>query len=146
MKIKKIVSVVLVLIVAQLFLACENNASKSQNVADPGKNEDTKVVGIPVIYETDLTLDVDDVGAPSMVEEGRPRGGKCSYNGRSGVGGEGGRGDRDKTILPPLSMTTLRPKYTTIASIGQPGLQLSRTGSVKEGAAQLIDEASKLTV
>ncbi|MCK4990890.1 MAG: hypothetical protein KAS29_10410, partial [Bacteroidales bacterium] len=44
-------------------LACTNKDSNSKNVVDT----DDGVAGIPVIYETDMTLDVDDVGALAVL-------------------------------------------------------------------------------
>jgi len=63
MKIEKIVWVVLTLTTLLMCLACTENGSNSKTVAD----ENAKVVGIPVIYETDMTLDVDDVGALAVL-------------------------------------------------------------------------------
>jgi hypothetical protein len=67
MEIKKYVALILALIAMQIFLACENNTPKSQRVENLGTKADTNVVGIPVIYETDMTLDVDDVGALAVL-------------------------------------------------------------------------------
>lgn len=63
MKIKKIVLVVLTLMAFLFCLACTAQESSSKT----GLDADTKVLGTPVIYETDMTLDVDDVGALAVL-------------------------------------------------------------------------------
>lgn len=65
MKIEKIILVVFTLMAFLMYLACEDSGSKTKNVSD--SDTDTEVVGIPVIYETDMTLDVDDVGALAVL-------------------------------------------------------------------------------
>lgn len=66
---KKNVRIVFVLIQMVIFicLACGKNKSKSDQIVDPDPNNGVEVVGIPVIYETDMTLDVDDVGALAVL-------------------------------------------------------------------------------
>jgi len=63
MKIKKSVFIILALMGLLMCMSCSNQNSNSKAVA----NSDSKVVGIPVIYETDMTLDVDDVGALAVL-------------------------------------------------------------------------------
>ena len=63
MKIEKIVLVVLTLMAFLVCLACTDKDSNSKT----GVDTDTEVMGIPVIYETDMTLDVDDVGALAVL-------------------------------------------------------------------------------
>ena len=63
MKIEKIVWVVFTPIMLLMYMACAQNGSNSKTVADAN----AEVVGIPVIYETDMTLDVDDVGALAVI-------------------------------------------------------------------------------
>jgi hypothetical protein len=58
---------VVILIAVQVFLGCENNASKSQTLDNPDQKAESGVVAIPVIYETDMALDVDDVGALAVL-------------------------------------------------------------------------------
>jgi hypothetical protein len=41
--------------------------SESENVTEPGSDPEDKIVGLPVILETDMTLDVDDVGALAVL-------------------------------------------------------------------------------
>lgn len=65
MKIEKIILVVFTLMAFLMCLACEDSGSKTKNVSD--SDTDTEVMGIPVIYETDMTLDVDDVGALAVL-------------------------------------------------------------------------------
>ncbi|MQY80475.1 MAG: hypothetical protein GH151_15035, partial [Bacteroidetes bacterium] len=55
--------VVLTLTAFLLCLACTDKNLNSKTVTDT----DAGVVGIPVIYETDMTLDVDDVGALAVL-------------------------------------------------------------------------------
>ncbi len=59
MKVKKNVMTVIILTAFLLCMSCGDNASQPPKAIDPSN----EVAGIPVIYETDMTLDVDDVGA-----------------------------------------------------------------------------------
>jgi hypothetical protein len=63
MKIKKIVWVVFTLIMLLMCLTYAQDESNSKMATDA----DAGVVGIPIIYETDMTLDVDDVGALAVL-------------------------------------------------------------------------------
>jgi len=63
MKIGKIILLGIALLVFLLCPACDESESKSDIIA----GQDIKVVGVPVIYETDMTLDVDDVGALAVL-------------------------------------------------------------------------------
>ena len=63
MKIEKIVLAVFTVMMLIISLAFKENDPNSKTVS----GEDAKVVGIPVIYETDMTLDVDDVGALAVL-------------------------------------------------------------------------------
>jgi len=63
MKIEKIIFLGIALVVFLLCPACGLSESNSDGIVD----RDGKVVGIPVIYETDMTLDVDDVGALAVL-------------------------------------------------------------------------------
>jgi len=64
MKINNINMVIFILTAFLMSMAC-GDKSKSNNIVDPDTN--TPVVGVPVIYETDMTLDVDDVGALAVL-------------------------------------------------------------------------------
>jgi hypothetical protein len=59
---KKMTLCVITVTILLIFLACSDKNSNSKTVADT----DAKV-GIPIIYETDMTLDVDDVGALAVL-------------------------------------------------------------------------------
>ena len=50
-----------------MFMMCKESDAQSENVKDPNSNAKTEGVGIPVIYETDMTLDVDDVGGLAVL-------------------------------------------------------------------------------
>ncbi|MCD6441563.1 MAG: hypothetical protein J7L86_07270 [Candidatus Marinimicrobia bacterium] len=63
MKIGKTILLGIALTVFLLCPACDESESKSDTIA----GQDVKEVGIPVIYETDMTLDVDDVGALAVL-------------------------------------------------------------------------------
>ena len=63
MKFEKIILIVITLMAFLMCLACENNGSKNKNV----NISEMDVKGVPVIYETDMTLDVDDVGALAVL-------------------------------------------------------------------------------
>ena len=63
MKIEKIVWVVVTLTMLFMCLACTDKGSNSKTAA----KENAKEAGIPIIYETDMTLDVDDVGALAVL-------------------------------------------------------------------------------
>lgn len=63
MKTKKIILTVIILMTFLLCLSCGDNASQIPKTIAPN----SEVVGIPVIYETDMTLDVDDVGALAVI-------------------------------------------------------------------------------
>jgi len=63
MKIEKIILLIFTLIVLLISLSCMDKDPNSKATAD----KDTGLVGIPVIYETDMTLDVDDVGALAVL-------------------------------------------------------------------------------
>ena len=63
MKIEKIILTALTLIVLFIFLAFTDKDSNSKTLDDTI----TKKMAIPVIYETDMTLDVDDVGALAVI-------------------------------------------------------------------------------
>ena len=67
MKIGKIILSVFTLIAILTCLSCEDNVSNPNNVNDSDKETEIEVVGVPVIYETDMTLDVDDVGALAVL-------------------------------------------------------------------------------
>lgn len=60
---KKMILGVITVTIFLTFVACSDKKSNSKTIADI----DAKVVGIPVIYETDMTLDVDDVGALAVL-------------------------------------------------------------------------------
>ena len=65
MRIKKMTLVIIILTTFIVSLACDGNGTKNNNGLDSDAN--IEVVGIPVIYETDMTLDVDDVGALAVI-------------------------------------------------------------------------------
>jgi len=67
MEIKKNIFIVLTLMAFQTCLASDNSESNPKNIAESGEKTNTEVVGVPVIYETDMTLDVDDVGALAVL-------------------------------------------------------------------------------
>jgi hypothetical protein len=50
-----------------MFVMYKESDAQSENVKDPTGNAKTEVIGIPVIYETDMTLDVDDVGGLAVL-------------------------------------------------------------------------------
>ena len=63
MKTKKIILTVTVLMTFLLCVSCADNASQSTT----GNAPNSEAQAIPVIYETDMTLDVDDVGALAVI-------------------------------------------------------------------------------
>ncbi len=63
MKVEKIILVVFALVALIMCMACTEKNSSSTT----GVDTDTELVGIPVIFETDMTLDVDDVGALAVL-------------------------------------------------------------------------------
>ena len=48
-------------------LDCSKEDSNSDTISGPDSNESGEIVGVPVIYETDMTLDVDDVGGLAVL-------------------------------------------------------------------------------
>jgi hypothetical protein len=64
---KKHAVIVLALMACQLCYFCKKSEQEPQDVLQPGNPTESKIVGIPVIFETDLTLDVDDVGALAVL-------------------------------------------------------------------------------
>jgi len=66
-KIKKNVMVVFTLMAFFACLSCKDSGTGSDNDDDSGPNSEIEVVGVPIIYETDMTLDVDDVGALAVL-------------------------------------------------------------------------------
>ncbi len=67
MDIKVRVKIALPVILLLMGLGYGGCDSKSDSVTDPNSEPKDKVVGIPVILETDMTLDVDDVGALAVL-------------------------------------------------------------------------------
>jgi hypothetical protein len=67
LEITKKLLMVLALMVVFMCLSCGDSDTKSDNLLDPDPGGQTEVVGIPVIFETDMTLDVDDVGALAVL-------------------------------------------------------------------------------
>ncbi len=65
MKFETISLILFTMIVLLTCSFCEDNASNSD--ADTADDNKIEVVGVPVIYETDMTLDVDDVGALAVL-------------------------------------------------------------------------------
>lgn len=65
MDLKDKIILVLTIMLFLLCLSCEDSVSNADDVTDTGT--EIEVVGIPVIYETDMTLDVDDVGALALL-------------------------------------------------------------------------------
>lgn len=65
MDVNKNVIILLVLFALQICFAGEKNESKTQSIVNSSPY--TELTGIPVIYETDMTLDVDDVGALAVL-------------------------------------------------------------------------------
>jgi len=63
MKMVKTCLIVVILFAILICLACEDKGSTNKN----NVVSNAEVVGIPVIYETDMTLDVDDVGALAVL-------------------------------------------------------------------------------
>jgi len=63
MKMKKNILTGIMLMTFLLCVSCADNASQSSKTTDVN----TEVAAIPVIYETDMTLDVDDVGALAVL-------------------------------------------------------------------------------
>ena len=63
MKTDKIIFLVATLMAFLLCSACDDGELKSDTII----GLDVEVVGVPVIYETDMTLDVDDVGALAVL-------------------------------------------------------------------------------
>ncbi|HCK99779.1 MAG TPA: nucleoside hydrolase, partial [Candidatus Marinimicrobia bacterium] len=63
MKIEKITSLFLVLMICLICSACDGEGPTSNMII----GLDVEVVGVPVIFETDMTLDVDDVGALAVL-------------------------------------------------------------------------------
>jgi len=60
----RIIGIYLILFITLLlFSSCEDSVTKSKDII----GLDIDVVGVPVIYETDMTLDVDDVGALAVL-------------------------------------------------------------------------------
>ena len=64
---KDIIYIVITLLPFYISQASCSNQSKPENNDDPAVNFASEVVGMPVIYETDMTLDVDDVGAIALL-------------------------------------------------------------------------------
>jgi inosine-uridine nucleoside N-ribohydrolase len=62
MKIKKVILFVFTPVAFLMLLACTGNISNAKS-----SMAKAAIVGIPVIYETDMTLDVDDVGALAVL-------------------------------------------------------------------------------
>ncbi|MBD3291102.1 hypothetical protein GF337_20000, partial [candidate division KSB1 bacterium] len=58
MKTEKIIFLIITLMAFLLCLTCDDSESKFKSII----GLDVEVVGVPVIFETDMTLDVDDVG------------------------------------------------------------------------------------
>ena len=67
MKIEKFVMVVFTLMAFFAFTSCKDSGMESDDDNDSGTYPEIEVIGIPVIYETDMTLDVDDVGALAVL-------------------------------------------------------------------------------
>lgn len=67
MKIEKYVMVVFTLMAFFACPSCKNRGTGLDNDNDSGTNTGIEVIGVPVIYETDMTLDVDDVGALAVL-------------------------------------------------------------------------------
>lgn len=65
MKIKKSIWILFALMAFLIFQVCDDDASDKKSINEP--DEGNEVVGLPVIYETDMTLDVDDVGALAVL-------------------------------------------------------------------------------
>ena len=63
MKIAKNIFALFIVIVFLIYSACEKSPTKTNQII----GLDIDVVGVPVIYETDMTLDVDDVGALAVL-------------------------------------------------------------------------------
>ncbi|MCD6205450.1 MAG: hypothetical protein J7L22_07290 [Candidatus Marinimicrobia bacterium] len=63
MNINKMTALVLLLTVFLFYPACEEDGPTSPEII----GLDVEVVGVPVIFETDMTLDVDDVGALAVL-------------------------------------------------------------------------------
>jgi len=63
MKMKKTILAGIMLMTFLLCVSCADNTSQSSKTTDVN----TEVAAIPVIYETDMTLDVDDVGALAVL-------------------------------------------------------------------------------
>ena len=67
MEIKKEFIFALLLFVLFICLGWAGCNSESENVTEPDSNPEDKIIGVPVIFETDMTLDVDDVGALAVL-------------------------------------------------------------------------------
>lgn len=67
MKIEKFILVVFALLSFFACPSCKDSGTNSDNDNDSGTNTGTEVIGVPVIYETDMTLDVDDVGGLAVL-------------------------------------------------------------------------------
>lgn len=63
----KIIFLIVALIAVIVCPSCEDATSGSADGKDSGSDSMVEVVGIPVILETDMTLDVDDVGALAVL-------------------------------------------------------------------------------
>jgi len=63
MKLGKINQSLIMLFIFSLFLSCGKNTNQTQKAVA----SNSEMVGIPVIYETDMTLDVDDAGALAVL-------------------------------------------------------------------------------
>jgi hypothetical protein len=63
---RKSILTVFALMLFLINLACKSTDEES-NLVEPGPDPVIEVVGVPVIYETDMTLDVDDVGALAVL-------------------------------------------------------------------------------
>ena len=67
MKINTFLPLVIALAVLLASLSCKNRVTEADKSNDSGMNTEGKVVGVPIIYETDMTLDVDDVGGLAVL-------------------------------------------------------------------------------
>jgi hypothetical protein len=65
MKFEKIILILFIMITFLTCSFCDDSASNSED--DTIDDDEIEVVGVPVIYETDMTLDVDDVGALAVL-------------------------------------------------------------------------------
>lgn len=66
MKIGNIILAIFTFVVLFATPSCKDSGTQSDNDDDDAPNS-TEVIGVPVIYETDMTLDVDDVGGLAVL-------------------------------------------------------------------------------